>query len=106
MNAGWYIDELDNTVTQDHDANAQLYYGVDVARRLTTGDSLVSAKVYLAATGAELTPVVIQGTKVGYKVLPATPTLAPGTKLGLTFEWVTAFGDKDQRTVWLNVLQA
>lgn len=106
MNAGWYIDAADGNVTQDHDATAQLYYGVNVARRLATGDSVASAKAYLAATGAELAPVVIVGTKVGYRVTPATPTLAAGSKLGITYEWTTAFGDKDQRTVYLNVLEA
>ena len=103
MNAGWYIDEDDETVTQDHDPNAELYYGVNVARRLATGDSIASAKAYLKATGAELTPVVISGTKVGYKVTAATPTLAAGSKLGITFEWTTALGDKDQRTLYLKV---
>lgn len=105
MNAGWYIDPDNGKLTQDHDANARLYYGVNLVRRLASGDSVASAKAYLASTGEELTPVVISGAKVGYRVTPSTPTLAAGVKLGITYEWTTALGDVDQRTIWLNVVE-
>jgi hypothetical protein len=97
----WYIDDADNLVTHDHDPEAIRYYGIDVHRTLATADSVASAKAYIA--GTEVSPVVVNGTIVAYRVSPSTPTLAAGSKLGITFEWTTALGDKDQRTVYLNV---
>lgn len=99
----WYIDDADNLVTHDHDPEAMRYYGIDVARTLAPDDSVASAKAYIA--GSEVTPVVISGTVVAYRVTPSTPTLVANSKLGITYEWTTTLGDKDQRTVYLNVME-
>lgn len=99
----FYIDATDENVTHDHDPQASRLYGIDVRRTLAEGDTVSSAKAYIA--GAEVTPVVVQGTVLSYRVSPATPTLAAGSKLAITFEWQTALGDKDQRTIWLNVVE-
>ena len=99
----WYIDDADSQVTHDHDPQAIRYYGSDVARTLADSDAVASGKAYIA--GAEVTPFVINGTVLACRVTPSTPTVAAGTKVAITFEWTTTLGDKDQRTVYLNVVE-
>lgn len=102
----WYIDDADNLVTHDHDPQAERYYGIDATNTMAEGDGLATAKAYLAGTATELAPVITPGgDRMAYKVTPLTPTLTVGRKLGITFEWTTTLGEKDQRTVWLNVVE-
>ncbi len=89
----------DTKVTHDHDPNASRIYGIDVARTMAEGDSVASAQA--SVDGGAFTACLVTGTKLGARVTGGTV----GTTRSVTFRWVTALGDTDDRTIYLNVVE-
>ena len=87
-----------NLPTIDHDPDASLVYGVDVAAVLADGDAVATA----SATGSGVTAgaAAIDGTVLSARVSGGTV----GSTASVLFRWTTTGGDTDDRTIYLRVV--
>jgi hypothetical protein len=87
--------------TIDKDVDADLVYGLDLtAWQEATGDVVTSATVSAAGTltaGAASVGSGIVTARIGGGTL--------GQVMPVTFNWATAGGSSDSRTIWLRVVR-
>lgn len=81
---------------------AALVYGIDVAGILTPAAVLSGTPTCVAGAGSGLTvgAVSFSGTQINAKISGGTA----GAVVPITWSWVTAGGEADQRTVYLRIV--